>query len=110
MSHKINKKEAKAILDQELDRFRTMPYEDLKRTVGGEIYTTERTAPSGETYQIEIETVWENQSKQMVRVLGSADESPHKPLFWKIPILRWLPIYVSSVTWIFKRGPDGTDE
>ena len=57
----MNKAEAKAILDQELDRFRSMPYEELTGIVGGEVYTAERTAPSGETYQVEIETFWEDQ-------------------------------------------------
>ena len=106
----MNKAEAKAILDAELDRFRTMPYLELVGTIGGEVFTPVRVGPSGEKYQLEIETFWENQSKKRVRVVGSADESPHKPIFWKIPALRWIPIYMSSVTWTFSRDENGTDE
>ncbi len=106
----MNKDEARAVLDAELERFRTMPYQELVGTVGGEVFTPERIGPSGEKYQLEIETFWENQSKKKVRVVGSADELPHKPIFWKIPVLRWIPIYVSSVTWTFSRDENGTDE
>lgn len=106
----MNKAEAKAILDADLDRFRTMSYQDLVNTIGGEVFTAEHTALSGQTYWVEIETFWESQSKKKVRVVGSTDESPHKPIFWKIPVLRWIPVYVSSVTWTFSRDKNGTDE
>jgi hypothetical protein len=102
----MNKQEAGILLDAELDRFRSMPYDELIGTIGGEIFTCERTAPSGETYQIEIETCWENQKKR-VRVLGRIDESPHKPVCWKLPILRWIPIYISAVTRTFCREENG---
>ena len=106
----MNKEEAQSILDTELNRFRTMPYHELVGTIGGEVFTPERVGPSGEKYQLEIETFWENQSKKRVRVVGSADEMPHKPVFWKIPVLCWIPIYMSSVTWTFSRDESGTDE
>jgi hypothetical protein len=106
----MNKPEAKAVLDAEMDRFRTMPFEELVGSVGGPVYVCERTGASGAPYQIEIEAFWENARKKRVRVVGSCDELPHKPVFWKIPVLRWLPIYVSSVTWTFSRDRSGTDE
>ena len=106
----MNKAEAKSILHSELDQFRTMSHEELTGMIGGKPYTSERTGDSGATYQIEIETFWEDQSRKKVRVVGSADESPHKPFFWKIPMLRWLPIYITAVTWTFVRDQNGTDE
>lgn len=107
---KMNKPEAKAMLDDEIDRFRTIPYPELVGMVGGPAYVCERTGVSGETYQIEIEAFWDTSRKMRVRVAGSCDESPHKPVFWNIPVLRWIPIYVSSVTWTFSRDENGTDE
>ena len=106
----MHKAEAKAILDAEIDRFRTMPFPELVAATTNPVYACERTGESGETYQIEIETFWETSEKKRVRVVGSCDESPHKPVFWRIPILRWIPIYVSSVTWTFSRDEKGTDE
>jgi hypothetical protein len=106
----MNKTEAKAILATEIDRFRTMPYADLVASVGGRVYTCERVGVSGGTYQVEIEAFWENWAKKRVRVVGSCDESPHKPVFWRVPLLRWLPIFASSVTWTFTRDENATDE
>lgn len=106
----MNKPEAKAILDAEIDRFRTMPFSELVVATGGPVYVCERTGASGEAYQIEIEAFWETSRKKRVRVVGSCDESPHRPLFWNFPVLRWIPIYMSSVTWTFSRDEQGTDE
>ncbi len=105
----MSKTEAKAILDAELDSFRTMPYAELVALIG-RVHTPERVGVSGETYQVEIEAFWENSAKKRVRVVGSCDESPHKPVFWNVPLLRWVPIYVSSATWTFSRDEGGTDE
>lgn len=108
---KMNKTEGKAILEKELDRFRTMPYADLVASIGGgQVYTSERVGMSGATYLVEIEAFWENSAKKRVRVVGSGDESPLRPIFWNIPLLRWIPIYMSSVNWTFSRDEHGTDE
>ena len=106
----MNKTEAKAILEAEIDRFRTMPYVDLVASVGGQVYTCERVGASGEMYQVEIEAFWESSARKRVRVVGSCDESPHKPVFWRVPLLRWIPICAASVTWTFSRDENGTDE
>ena len=53
----MNKTEAKAILDVEINRFRTMPYADLVTSIG-RVYTRERVGVSEDTYQIEIEAFW----------------------------------------------------
>lgn len=106
----MNKPEAQAILDGEIDRFRTMPFSELVAATSGPVYVCERTGASGEAYQIEIEAFWETSQKKRVRVVGSCDESPHKPVFWKVPVLRWIPVFMSSVTWTFSRDEKGSDE
>ena len=108
-TNKMSKTEAKAILDAEIDLFRTMPYADVVASIG-QVYTCERVGVSGATYQVEIEAFWENSAKKRVRVVGSCDKSPHKAIFWRIPLLRWVPIYASSVTWTFSRDENTTDE
>jgi len=107
---KMNKEEAGAILDVELERFRSMPYQQLVGTIEGDVFTCERVGASGSSYQIEIQTFWDSRSRTSVRILGSADENPHFPLFWKIPLLRWIPIYGSSVTWSLIRKESATDK
>jgi hypothetical protein len=106
----MNKTEAKTILNAEFDRFRRMPYADLCALVGGPVYICERVGESGEKYLVEIETFWENRAKKRVRVVGSCDESPLKPFFWHVPLLRWIPIYISAMTQTFSRDENGTDE
>lgn len=106
----MNKTEAKAILSAELDRFRTMPYADLVASVGDAEYTCERVGASGQTYVVEIETFWENWAKKRVRVVGSCDELPLKSILSHVPLLRWIPIYMSSVTWTFSRAENSADE
>ena len=106
----MNKPEARAILDAEIDRFRSMPFPELVTATSGPVYVCERTGASGTPYQIEIEVFWETSHKKRIRIVGSCDESPHKPIFWKIPVLRWIPIYASSVTGTFSRDDKGSDE
>jgi len=52
----MKKEEAQSVLNNELDRFRTMSHEDLVRTVGDVVYTTEQMGKSGEKYLIQIKT------------------------------------------------------
>ena len=54
----MNKEEAKSVLNNELDRFRTMSHEDLVCKVGDGVYATEQMARSGEKYLIQIKTKW----------------------------------------------------
>lgn len=107
----MNKSEAKAILNSELNLFRNMPYRDLVETIDGDVFTKRCEGSSGKHYQVEIETFWENSWKKKIHIVGSIDEFPHKPLFWKIPVLRWIPIYISSVTQAFtrKENKNGSD-
>ncbi len=107
----MNKEEAKSVLNNELDRFRTMSHEDLVRTVGDGVYTTEQTGISGEKYLIQIKTKWKKRKKSIVRIsanIRNADESQQKSSTWNIPILN-IAICCASMSGIFTtftRGPD----
>ncbi len=107
----MNKEEAKSVLNNELDRFRTMSHEDLVRTVGDVVYTTEQMVRSGEKYLIQIKTKWKKRKKSIVRIsanIRSADKSPQEPRTWNIPILN-IAICRASMSMIFTtftRGPD----
>jgi len=107
----MNKEEAKSVLNNELDRFRTMSHEDLVRTVGEGIYTKEHIGKSGEKYLIKIKTKWKKRKKSIVRIsanIRNADESPQESRTWNIPILN-IAICRGSMSGIFTtftRGPD----
>ena len=107
----MNKEEAKSALNNELDRFRTMSHEDLVRTVGDVVYTTEQMGRSGEKYLIQIKTKWKKRKKSIVRIsanIRSADKSPQKSRTWNIPILN-IAICRASMSMLFTtftRGPD----
>ena len=86
----MNKQEAKSVLNNELDRFRMMPHEDLVRTVGDVVYTTEQMGRSGEKYLIQIKTKWKKRKKRIVRIsanIRNAEVSPQESHKWNIPIL-----------------------
>ena len=68
----MDKAEAKSLLSQELSRYRELPYAELFSLVD-KIETFERAAPSGVTYQIEMQVFVDDESRQTVRVLGSID-------------------------------------
>ena len=107
----MNKQEAKSVLNNELDRFRTMPHEDLVRTVGDVVYTTEQMGRSGEKYLIRIKTKWKKRKKSVVRIsanIRNADESAQEASTWNIPILNIAicRARMSGVFTTFTRGPD----
>ena len=108
----MNKEEAKTVLNNELDLFRTMSHEDLVRTVGDRVYTKKHMGKSGEKYLIEIKTKWKKRKKSIVRIsanIRNADESQQKSRTWNIPILN-IAICRSSIMsglfTTFTRGPD----
>ena len=93
------------MIQREVDDLRSKPYADLRKMIGAEPITGKRTGPTGEAYQVEIDAFWDDKPDGNIRVLGSIDEDPHKPVFWKIPILRWLPLYITSVNHDFIKSP-----
>ncbi len=101
----MNKSEAKAIIQNEVDQLRSKSYDDLRKMIDNGQITGERKGQSGAKYQIEIIAFWDDKIDCNIRVAGTIDESPHKPIFWKIPILNLLPIYISSVNYDFIKSP-----
>jgi hypothetical protein len=101
----MNTTEAKELIRSEVDNLRSRPYAVLRKMIGDEPITGERTGPSGEQYQVEIRAFWDSRPDGNIRVQGIIDESPHKSVFWNMPILRWIPIYTSSVTHDFIKSP-----
>jgi hypothetical protein len=107
----MNKEEAKSVLNNELDQFRTMSHKDLVRTVGDAVYTTEQMGGSGEKYLIQIKTKWKKRKKSIVRIsanIRNANESPQESSTWNIPILNIgiCRVSMSGLFTTFKRGPD----
>ena len=75
--------------------------------IGQEPETGQVVGASGEQYQFEIQAFWDSRPKGNIRVLAGIDECPHKPVFWSIPVLRWIPIYATSVNEDFIMSPEG---
>ncbi len=99
----MNKEEMKAILAEHLARYRTRTYSQLLTLLESkQVDTFEIKGTSGADYQIEIHFSWDEKPRGDIRVLGSIDENPHRPL------LGFIPIYVSSVTDDFILSPQGT--
>jgi len=103
----MNEREARTILTERVASYRKMSYQELASLIDAEPETGEITGPSGELYQIEIEVFWDDKPDGNIRVLGGIDECPHKPIFWKVPMLRWIPIYTTDVMVSFIMSPSG---
>ena len=52
----MNKEEAKSIFKSEVERYRTMPYDDLVQVVENDVYNAEHIGASGTRYLIELKT------------------------------------------------------
>ena len=75
----MNKAEAKSLLSQELSRYRELPYAELFSLIDHS-ETVERTAPSGVTYQLEMQVFVDDISRQTLHVLGSIDDGGWRAL------------------------------
>lgn len=111
MSKILNRKEAKSVLDNELDRFRTMSHGDLVHTVRDGVYTMEKVGKSGGKYLIQIKTKWKKRKKNIIRVsanIRSADVSIQESSIWNIPVLNVANrrISISGLFATFTQGPD----
>ena len=93
----MNKAEARAILREKLASYRKKPHGELATLIGQEPETGEVIGPNGESYQFEIQAFWDSRPDGDIRVIGDICECPHKPRFWNIPLLRWIPLYSSDV-------------
>jgi len=74
MMDKMDKTEAKRILRDELELFRTKSYAELIQMIDTEPITGERIGPSGKNYQIEVEAFWDHKPYGNIRVVGCVDD------------------------------------
>lgn len=103
----MNKDEAKQLLKTRLLPYTKKTYVELCSLVNGAIETGEVRGESGANYQYEIQVVWDDYPEGWIRVIGSMDENPQKPYFWKWPLLRLIPIYKSEVMDSLIISPEG---
>lgn len=68
----MDKQEAGAILTEEVVRLRALPYERLLEYM--EPRTVEVEGPSGTTYQIETQSLWDDKTERTVRVMVAIDD------------------------------------
>ena len=69
----MNKDEAKTILERELSRYRGLAYSELLFLAGGS-ETFARPAPSGVTYQVEMQVFFDDEAGRNLRVAGAIDD------------------------------------
>jgi len=70
----MNKKEARQIIQAELESYRAKPYSELVKMIDAEPVTGEVTGPSGKLYQIEIQAFWDGKPNGDIRVMGCIDD------------------------------------
>jgi len=69
----MNKPEAIDLLDKEMDSFRSLQHDELANLIDREPTTIEVDRNSGDIYQIEINTYWDDKVQGNIRVAGSID-------------------------------------
>ena len=101
----MNKEEANSIFTSEVERFRTMPYDEFVRTIKNDVYTAEHVGLSGTRYLIELKTRRKKRKRDIVRVsasIRSLDESQEKSKTWNVPFLN-IPICFCTMSGIYTR-------
>ncbi len=71
----MDNEEAVGLVEQELAKFRGEDYADLVRRIRSGSVDYEVSAPSGKTYQVEVQFLWDSQPGGDIRVMGSIDDS-----------------------------------
>lgn len=69
----MDKVEAKKILAEQLNRYRTMSHSQLLQLMG-EPQTIELIGSSGVKYGLEFEVLWDHEPKKDLRIIGSIDD------------------------------------
>jgi len=70
----MDNEEAVAVLERELAALGGASYADLVARIAAGPRAIERSAPSGATYQMEIDVRWDDRPGGNVRVVGSIDD------------------------------------
>jgi hypothetical protein len=103
----MSKEEAQTILDDELDRIRSMSHQELLRTTTSDPYKAEQVGPSGEKYQVQIKAKLKNRKKGLVRIRASVREVEGRSVVKKIPLLGTVvSSQVAGLMTICTIGPD----
>ncbi len=69
----MDKQEALAVLERQLDEYRRLSYAELAARVGDD-EQCEVNGPSGTEYQIEVQFLWDGQPDGNIRVFGGIDD------------------------------------
>ncbi len=78
----MDKKEAQSILDDQLASFSRRAYSELVKWVEERhIETLEVQGSSGTPYQVEIQFVWDDQPRGVIRILGNIDDGGIRAYF-----------------------------
>ena len=103
----MDRDEAKRIAAEHLAPYRKKTYAELARMVGSNSIVVDLRDSKGQECQVEIRAFWDSRKGKDIRVMASAFEVPIKPLFWKVPLLRWIPISGGGVIEDFIISPTG---
>ena len=69
----VDKGEAIAILERQLERYRGLAYAELLGLLD-EPVSLEVVGPGGTTYQVEIDAVWDGEPGRDLRIMGMIDD------------------------------------
>jgi hypothetical protein len=72
----MDEAEARVILQAEIDKLRSLTYEQLKERLLGEVEAVEVVGPSGAEYQLELQAMWDDPRRKdgNLRVISSIDD------------------------------------
>jgi len=65
--------EAMQILRSNLASYESLSYPELVSMIGN-VRTLQLTAPSGRSYNIEVQIMWDDMAKRTLRILGAVDD------------------------------------
>ena len=75
----MDKTEARLVLQQQVARYRKLSQADLLHLLEA-TEAFECSSPSGAVYQIEVEAMWDNESKRELRVMACIDDGGWRAL------------------------------
>lgn len=75
----MDKAEARAVLERQLEIYRKLPFAELLALLDDAV-CFDVVGPGGTTYQIEIEAVWDDETRVHLRVFGTVDDGGWRAL------------------------------
>jgi hypothetical protein len=66
----VNEAEARAILEEELGKLRRLSHDELVSRFADRQETFEVTGETGESYQVELQALWDDRGKRTLLVIG----------------------------------------